>query len=67
MAALDVAGGTSLFVYPNVARHQKSLYRELVGSGLEIALHLNGRRYSRLPDHLVGGKALSWSTLNPAA
>jgi hypothetical protein len=48
MRDLGVGAGASLFVYPDVARHQKSLYREIAASGVEIALHLNGLRYSRL-------------------
>ena len=48
MEALGVREGTSLFVYPDVARHQKAVYRELADAGVEIGLHLNGMRYSRL-------------------
>ena len=48
MEGLGVLRGASLFVYPDVAAHQRSLYRELAGAGMEIALHLNGLRYSRL-------------------
>jgi hypothetical protein len=48
MNALGVARGATLFVYPDVATHQRSLYRELADAGVEIALHLNGLRYSRL-------------------
>lgn len=48
MAGLGAAAGTSLFVYPDVARHQQALYREMAAAGVEIALHLNGLRYSRL-------------------
>jgi hypothetical protein len=48
MNDLGAPGGASLFVYPDVARHQRRLYRELAGAGVEIALHLNGLRYSRL-------------------
>lgn len=48
MAAMDVGSGASLFVYPDVARHQQALYREMAAAGVEIALHLNGLRYSRL-------------------
>ena len=48
MASLDVAAGTSLFVYPDVARHQKSLYRDAIKNGIEVVLHLNGMRYSKL-------------------
>jgi hypothetical protein len=48
MQSLDAGEGTSLFVYPDVARHQKSLYRNAADNGVEVALHLNGLRYSRL-------------------
>jgi hypothetical protein len=48
MADLKAAKGTSLFVYPDVARHQKTLFREAAAAGVEIGLHLNGLRYSRL-------------------
>lgn len=50
MAGLGAAAGTSLFVYPDVARHQQALYREMAAAGVEVALHLNGLRYSRLQD-----------------
>ena len=48
MDDLAVLPGASLFVYPDVATHQRSLYRELADAGVEVALHLNGLRYSRL-------------------
>jgi hypothetical protein len=48
MADLGAGAGATLFVYPDVARHQQHLYRELAEAGVEIALHLNGLRYSRL-------------------
>jgi hypothetical protein len=48
MSELGAWGGASLFVYPDVARHQRDLYCELAEAGVEIALHLNGLRYSRL-------------------
>ncbi len=48
MEALGLRRGASLFVYPDVARHQKALFRELADTGIEVALHLNGLRYSRL-------------------
>jgi peptidoglycan/xylan/chitin deacetylase (PgdA/CDA1 family) len=48
MAELGCRAGTSLFVYPDVARHQRALYLELADAGIEMALHLNGLRYSRL-------------------
>lgn len=50
MEELGVGAGASLFVYPDVGRHQQQLYRELAASGVEIALHLNALRYSRLRD-----------------
>jgi hypothetical protein len=40
--------GVSLFVYPDVALKQRGLYREMADRGIEIALHLNGMRYSRM-------------------
>ena len=48
MAGLGVRDGASLFVYPDVARHQADLYRRLADDGVEVALHMNGLRYSRL-------------------
>ena len=48
MDDLSALEGASLFVYPDVAVHQQSLYRELSDSGVETVLHLNGLRYSRL-------------------
>lgn len=48
MDELGVREGSTLFVYPDVARHQKKMYRELADSGVEIGLHLNGLRYSKL-------------------
>jgi len=48
MDSLGVGAGATLFVYPDVARHQASLYREMADAGVEVALHLNGLRYSRL-------------------
>ena len=48
MTELGMRDGTSLFVYPDVARQQQSLYREMADAGIEAALHLNGLRYSRL-------------------
>ncbi len=48
MADLDAVRGASLFVYPDVARRQAALFREVAAAGVEIGLHLNGLRYSRL-------------------
>ncbi len=48
MQALGVIEGASLFVYPDVARHQKVLYCEMADMGIEVGLHLNGMRYSKL-------------------
>lgn len=48
MHAAGVTKGATLFVYPDVAREQRKLYREMADAGVEIALHLNGLRYSRL-------------------
>ena len=50
MNDIGVLEGTSLFVYPDVAKEQKQLYREMADAGVETALHLNGMRYSRLDD-----------------
>ncbi len=55
MDNLGVRAGATLFVYPDVARHQKSIYRELADAGVEVALHLNGLRYSGLQ-----GDAAKW-------
>lgn len=41
MAGFGLSAGASLFVYPDVARKQKALYREMAAAGVEIALHLN--------------------------
>lgn len=62
MDELGARAGTTLFVYPDVARHQKGLYREMADAGVEIALHLNGLRYSRL----TGDKA-KWLGAMPRA
>lgn len=48
MESLGARAGASLFVYPDVARHQRALFREMSDAGVELALHLNGLRYSRL-------------------
>lgn len=48
MTERGVREGATLFVYPDVARHQRTLYREMAEAGIEVALHLNGLRYSRL-------------------
>jgi hypothetical protein len=48
MGRLEVLRGGTLFVYPDVARHQRELFREMSGAGIEIGLHLHGLRYSRL-------------------
>lgn len=45
---LGIRAGATLFVYPDVAHEQRKVYRELADAGIEIALHLNGLRYSRL-------------------
>lgn len=54
MAELGLQQGTTLFVYPDVAVKQKSLFRELAEAGVEIGLHLNGMRYSRLQPEWLG-------------
>lgn len=40
--------GATLFVYPDVAMKQRRLFREMAEAGIEVGLHLNGLRYSRL-------------------
>jgi len=55
MREIGMGDGTTLFVYPDVAQHQNHLYRELANKGVEIALHLNGMRYSKLK-----GKKAKW-------
>ena len=55
MDQLGLGRGTTLFVYPDVARHQRALYREMAGAGVEVALHLNGLRYSRRRSWLAAG------------
>jgi hypothetical protein len=50
MDELGVLDGASLFVYPDVALKQKTLFKEMADAGIEIALHLNGLRYSKAPD-----------------
>ena len=47
MAGLGLKEGATLFVYPDVARRQSALYREMAAAGVEIAVHLNGMLYSR--------------------
>lgn len=54
MQRRGVLGGATLFVYPDVARHQRSLYVEMARVGVEIGLHLNGLRYSRLKGERAG-------------
>jgi len=48
MAELGMRRGTTLFVYPDVARKQRALFQEMADAGVKVALHLNGMRYSRL-------------------
>jgi len=48
MTELGMRAGASLFVYPDVAMKQRALFREMADAGIEVALHLNGMRYSRL-------------------
>ena len=47
MNELGVLNGASLFVYPDVALKQKKLFKEMAEAGVEVALHLNGLRYSK--------------------
>jgi len=48
MSELGLRPGTTLFVYPDVAQKQRALFREMADSGIEIGLHLNTMRYSRM-------------------
>lgn len=48
MDELGLRQGASLFVYPDVAMKQRALFREMADADIEIALHLNGMRYSRM-------------------
>lgn len=50
MESLGLLQGASLFVYPDVALHQRSLFREMADRGIEIGLHLNSMRYSRMQE-----------------
>lgn len=50
MDEMGLRAGTSLFVYPDVARRQTSLFREMADAGVEIALHLHTMRYSRVKE-----------------
>lgn len=54
MAEWGLLEGASLFVYPDVARQQAALYRRLSDEGIEIALHLNGMRYTRMEPAWLG-------------
>ena len=48
MTEEGMRAGATLFVYPDVAMKQRALFREMADAGIEVALHLNGLRYSRL-------------------
>jgi len=48
MTGLGMRDGATLFVYPDVVMKQRALFREMADGGIEVALHLNGLRYSRL-------------------
>jgi polysaccharide deacetylase len=48
MDGLGLRQGATLFVYPDVAIRQRTLFRDMAESGIEVALHLNGMRYSRV-------------------
>jgi hypothetical protein len=48
MGRVGCLAGASLFVYPDVARRQRALFLDMAERGVEIALHLNGLRYSRI-------------------
>ena len=51
MTKLGVLEGATLFVYPDVAKKQTTLFRELADQHIEIALHLHGKRYSRISNN----------------
>ncbi len=53
MADEGMAAGASLFVYPDAARQMPELYVQMVKAGVEIALHLDVRHFSRLKSHRV--------------
>jgi hypothetical protein len=46
--SLDLLKAASLFIYPDVAKKQRSLFREMADRGIEIGLHLHTMRYSRM-------------------
>lgn len=48
MSELGLREGAALCVYPDVAMKQPRLFREMAEAGIEVALHLNGMRYSRI-------------------
>lgn len=49
-----VLKSTTLFVYPDVARKQTALYQSFADRGVELGLHLNGNRYSRMDPVWLG-------------
>jgi len=48
MSEVGLRQAATLFIYPDVARKQGLLFRQLADAGIETALHLNGLRYSRM-------------------
>ena len=50
MTERGMRGGATLFVYPDVAMAQPGLFREMADAGIELALHLNTMRYSRIKE-----------------
>ncbi len=48
MSEVGLRPGATLFIYPDVARKQETLFRQMADAGIETALHLNGWRYSKL-------------------
>ena len=58
MAEQGLRRATTLFVYPDVAVKQAALFREMADRGVEIGLHLNTWRYSKV-------KEKGWLALKP--
>ncbi len=48
MSEVGLRQGATLFICPDVARKQASLFRRMADAGIETALHLNGWRYSKM-------------------
>ncbi len=48
MSEIGMRSGATLFISPDTARKQAIPFRQLADAGIEIALYLNGQRYSRM-------------------